>query len=783
MKRLLKFSALLCAFAMTISVGFTTAFAGTKSERLLEDLFSNSIYDGSVNEANWTPTFTTSTKTIKQQDVVTNPSLQFVKGNSGGEWVQYGTRNKVENIKSVSYSFMIPDGAKRGTWFSVSFIGQLDPSHAGYYLYDAPLMLNDNIGGLGNVNGKWVSVKIVPTSDLTADVYYALRNDDGTVNFPASPSTTISGFKFSDIQNDNDLTDEQKAQLVQERIEEQKWSFKNAFVMWGCEGQGEGICLDDVKIVAEDGEDEGIEDDVYQNNFDVLNFEDPSFRAFTAMGRAESAALKVAEDNRMLFEATKAGDRIISKAIIEKDESVADFITCLDVSFTMQISSDEQDAFAFAFGLESDVADPTQNGCSYIVEVNEDGDAYGRFVEYKDGAKVKEQTPTYLEKVTGKRGAELSFTVAKDGSVVVKQNGATVSDDFVVSNYAGHFGFYSPKNNVETVRLDNVTVDTTTYYVPTTKSVTHNFENDFFGNKGFEDFYLTSEGGKMSVNDGKLVWDACSDFSYFGSAHEYDGFILDYQVCSIFVTDDPNDISATKPGVWMGLDLSRSRKTTHRYGSYATVIFQMNPTGDEVFPAVYIDQEVSDLEYNDVLQTVYRPIPASLLTDIHYDGKTKTETQIRPEDALCVRWVADANSNSLKLYLKKLSEADFTLYYEVFLNTTGYAMLTCTGYLSCKIDNFSMSNVSPIYNVANNEVPETIYPDPIIKPIYTKPDVDVNLDEELKVNMGGKLSWLWLVGGLVVGLAGLGAGFLVAFKAKKATPTVPSSEKESGSDL
>ena len=78
----------------------------------------------------------------------------------------------------------------------------------------------------------------------------------------------------------------------------------------------------------------------------------------------------------------------------------------------------------------------------------------------------------------------------------------------------------------------------------------------------------------------------------------------------------------------------------------------MNPIGDEVIPAVYIDQEVSDLEYNDVLQTVYRPIPASLFRDVHYDGKTKTETQIRPEDALCVRWVADANSNSLKLYMK-----------------------------------------------------------------------------------------------------------------------------------
>ena len=78
------------------------------------------------------------------------------------------------------------------------------------------------------------------------------------------------------------------------------------------------------------------------------------------------------------------------------------------------------------------------------------------------------------------------------------------------------------------VIFDNVKLTNTFYYVPVTKSVTHNFSSSFFGNKGEEDFILMDGdgGGKMGVEDGKLVFSCGTDRTFFGSSHQYDDFIL-----------------------------------------------------------------------------------------------------------------------------------------------------------------------------------------------------------------------------------------------------------------
>ena len=781
MKKILKFSALICAVVMSFSIGFTTAFAASRTTTILEDSFSDASFKGSVDDGKWQTTFTTSTKTIMQKDIVENPSLRYVKGQSGGEWIQYGTKQKLANITSVEYSFKIPDNAKNGTWFAISFIGQLDSTKAGYYLYDAPLMLNDGVIVDGEVSrGKWVSVKIVPASDTQIDVWVALRKEDGTVEFKTDKSFSRTGFTFDSIEKDASLSEEEKGVKTAQKIEDEGWSFKNAYVMWGCEGEGEGICLDDIKITTQDGENEPV---VYSNTFESLDLDNQAspFKAYEC-GRTE--------DNKMLFKQTNKGDRIVSYAKIEKDKSVATFVKSVDLSFNVKISEDSSDAIALVLGLKDENADPTQNGCLYIIEVDSvSGDAKGRFVEYKDGQIVNEQTTGHLlEKVTTRDGAKISIEIYKNGKTTVRHNGAVVSDDFVIGNYAGCLGFYSPKNNDGTILIDNIFVDNSTYYVPTTKSVTHNFENDFFGNAGFEDFYKVAVGGTMEVENGQLVWSSCADYSYFGSAYEYDGFIMDYQLTSIFVTDK-EDLStgATFPNRWIGLDIGRERKNQNHYGSYLTILFNINPiTDDKVYPGIYIDSSKSPLTQADVTQVRYQAIPASLFRDIHYDNVSRSEADVKPEDTLCIRWVSDPSTESIKLYMKKLGEADFTLYYEAFVNATGYVSLTCTGYVSFKMDNFSMSNTSPIYTIANNEVPQTIYPEPEKEYIYTKPDVDVNLDEEIILNLGGKLSWIWFVGGVVVGLAGLGAGFMMMQKSKKetsATSETVSEDKENGDNL
>ena len=793
MKKILKFSALICAVVMSFSIGFTTAFAASRTTTILEDSFSNASFKGSVDDGKWQATFTTATKTIMQKDIVENPALRYIKGQSGGEWIQYGTKQKLANITSVEYSYMIPENIKQqGTWLGISFVGRLDPTKAGYYLYDAPLMLDHTLKIDGQpTQGKWVSVKIVPVSDTQIDIWLALRNEDGTAEFKTEKSLSKTGFSFNSINSDKSLTDDEKAVLTAEKIAEEGWSFKNAYVMWGCEGEGEGICLDDIKITTKDGDNDPV---VYSTGFESLDLDSQSspFKAYEC-GRAAKAALEVAEDNKMLFKQTNKGDRIVSYAKIVKDTSVASFVKCVDLSFNVKMSDSSSDAIALALGLANENADPTENGCLYIVEVDSvSGDAKGRFVEYKDGQIVNEQTTGHLlEKVTTKDGAKIAIEIYKSGETIVKHNGAVVSEDFVIGNYAGNLGFYSPKNNDGTVQIDNIFVDNSTYYVPTTKSVTHNFENSFFGNAGFEDFYKNATGGTMEVENGQLVWSSCSDYSYFGSAYEYDGFILDYQINSIFVTDKEDlATGATLPNRWIGLDIGRERKTQAHYGSYLTILFNINPiTDDKVYPGIYIDSSKSPLTQADVTQVRYQAIPASLFRDIHYDNVSRSEADVKPEDTLCIRWVSDPKTESIKLYMKKLGEADFTLYYEAFVNATGYVALTCTGFVSFKMDNFSMSNTSPIYTIANNEVPETIYPEPEKEYIYTKPDVDVNLNEELILNAKINLGWILVVGSVVLALGGgacLVLGVLMLKKTKKPTVVAcetASEDKENGDNL
>ena len=77
-----------------------------------------------------------------------------------------------------------------------------------------------------------------------------------------------------------------------------------------------------------------------------------------------------------------------------------------------------------------------------------------------------------------------------------------------------------------------------------------------------------------------------------------------------------------------------------------------------------------------------------------------------------------------------------------------------------------MANTSPIYTVADNEAPETIV-NTVIKDVYTKPDVDVNLEEELRLNLSSGNGIWWFLGGLAIGLIGIAFGIVGMLKGKK----------------
>lgn len=794
MKKIVRFMALVIALAMTLSIGFTTAFASVRTETLMEDSFSNSDYEGALDDYKWNGVFTTETATIKQKDVLVNPSLQFVKGKTNSGLIQYGTKSKLTDIQSVEYALFVPYGTGDSPWFSLSFAPKVASAHevAGVYVYDAPIMVNARktggqrmpvktwleLVGAESLEGRWVGIKLIPKSDTELDAYFALGVEDESGNrtyaYPADSQMTIKGFHFGDIHDEfkNDPDKDQKiAEATAKRIADEGWSYKNAHLIWGNEGLGHDQRIDDIKIVST-GIDENGDPITLEtvNTFDSLIIENNQFTAYLSVGSSYSPATsyKIAEDNKLLLEKVKKGDRAISYGEVLEDESVTEGVKVLDVTFDLQLTG--TDGVGFAFAVDGESGDPTQNGVVYSITADGDGEyATGKFTEYRDGEVFSEQTkPHTLGEVAYEYGVggTLEFTIYKDGTVTVAENGHEFSEKFVADRYAGNFGFIAVKDNVGTVLVDNVIVNSSTYYVPHTKSVTHNFENDFFGNKGHEDFYVTGVGGKLTATNGKLFWDNCADNTFFGSAHEYDAFIMDYQICSIDVSEGKTEVTK-----WIGLDLSRKKKMESQYGSYAMIHFQIVPENDYVQVYFYSSAErgstfnIKDVSWQ--YPANGKGIPASLFRAVHFGKDGKTESDILAGDAVCIRWVSDPTEKSLKLYAKKYSEIEYTLYYEVYgLDLTGYFALTCTGWTTMKLDNFSMANTSPIYTVANNETPETIT-NTIYKDVYTKPDVDVNLNEELRLNTSAGNGIWFLLGGVVIGIAGIVVGFILFRKGSK----------------
>ena len=796
MKKIVRFMALVLALAMTLSFGFTSVFASTRTDTLMEDSFSNSAYEGSIDEYKWNGVFTTEHATITQNDVLVNPALQFVKNQANSGLIQYGTKSKFNDIQSVEYALFIPYGTGNSEWFSISFAPKTVALNevAGVNVYDASIMLYanatngrttpyktwKNLLGVDSVEGRWLGVKLVPKSDTELDAYFAIGVEDAhgdrTYDYPTEPHVQVEGFYFGDIVDEfaGASDKEQKiAEATAKRIADEGWSYKNAHLFWGNSSTGHNQCIDDIKIVSKDGEIDGNGDPSLReitNNFNSLLVENEQFTAFLSLNSSKSASttFKIAEDNKLLLKQVRKGDRVISFTAVEEDESIAQEVKVLDVTFDLQLKG--TDGVGFAFAIDGDNGDPTENGVIYSITADGDGEyATGKFFEYKDGEIVSEQTNAHkLGEVAYEEGVggTLTFTVYKNGTVTVAENGHEFLQKFTVQKYAGNFGFYSVKDNSGTVFVDNIIVNSSTYYVPLTKSVTHNFANDFFGNKGHEDFYVSAVGGRVYTANDKLVWDNCADNTFFGSAYEYDAFIMDYQICSIDVSEGKTELDK-----WIGLDLSRARKTNSKYGTYALAHFPITPSKDYSTVSYYVSSDSNSKFDLKKISWSYpangKGIPAQLFRDIQYDGVTKSQNDIKEGDAVCIRWVSDPIEKSLKLYAKKYSDVEFTLYYIVYgLDLTGYFALTCTGWTTLTLDNFSMANTSPIYTVADNEAPQTIT-NTVIKDVYTKPDVDVNLEEEIRLNTASGTGIWWFLGGLVIALAGVAFGVVTMLKSKK----------------
>jgi hypothetical protein len=701
-------AAALISVAMTLLAGNNPA--GTKAtsntKLLLQDSFND--VSGAIDETKWDASATGGNVSLSAGS---NAYYDCASGSSGCEHIFFGTKERIQGLTSFSCDFRLPSDSSR--WLGVNFVtSDLDSSNVDSYAYQSLFLLsNTGVAKLGSsftFNGSsvssvswsdligqssldygWVSFKIEPTSATEATVSFALQGGEYGSAITLTPSGSTS--------------------------------FLDAYIGFSAEEGHVGYSLDNFSIASSTVTfTEDFSNPVLNSNLAVIM----KSNSTNGYSRMDSSTLD--------FVSAQEGNRLISKDAAVDDDSIAESVTTLEASFSLTLLSGGSEAFVFGV---ADAADPL-NACYAIAFDN----TSLSISSYSEGTATALAT---VDMGAAPAGETYSLSVTKTGSATLLKDGeALLEASSGVLSVAGNVGFISLANNTGTDSFDDIIVYNTTYYVPVTKSVTHNFSNDFFGNSPHEDFFLANGDGTIAVDSGKLRWSGCADNSFFGSAHQYDCFILDYKLSSIYVGTSSMDVKQrTAPTKWIGLDLARRSKGLSTYGHYAMMYFEItpeDPTGEE--SCHLLIEGDSSLDSESVVTKEYKKIPCSLFTPIQYDGTTKQESAIKEGDQVCIRYVSDGDSVSL--YLKKASEAEFTLYCTYSnLQLNGYFAICCTGYTYITMDDFSMANTSSIYVCADNEEPETIVESETIT-IYDPGNVDVNLDDEISLNASDGSGWM-----------------------------------------
>ncbi len=725
MKKFNKFLALTAAIAVTACSGVNIAAnASSTTTVAVEDSFNDVKYENSYDDKKWTVTTSDAKNPSIKQAGAQNTCVHIDKtANATKIWL--GTAERISDISFVELAYKLDSEDKNG-WLTINFAATdnfetfITPLWENFvYPSQNPFMLTKasiaqirqmqsgtlarntksyaDILGLpaNDVAGEWLKVKIVPESDEKAKIYLALRGDDYSENYIP----------------------------VEWGVEGR--SFKNAFVLVG---MGDGTpYIDDFRVVGKNSDGEDV--DICETFTSAILNEN-----FKKYKRGATDGYNLYDNNKLEITSAKTGDRMVSATALKNDESIITDLESVNASFIVNFAAaaPDTDELAFFLGLKDRDSDPLKGSYAFIM--NKNG---GKLVKYGENGKENLSAANTVE-FKGEAGKDKNVTLSvnKNGALTVTENGEKLSGDFdLINDFNGYFGFVATSDNSGVIQLDNVLVNNTEYFVPVTKSVTHNFSNDFFGNEGYEDFYAyAGDAGKMLVENGKLVYQGLSERSFFGSAHQYDDFILDYKLCDIYVgTPDTDDKLKTKNG-WLGLQIRRTKNALKNTGAtwysaetYANFRFNIAPGGD-----TYGFYAPEKLDGKRLTVTEYAKIPASLFKAIQYDGNNITQNSIKAGDAVCVRFVAE--KGTLSFYLKKASEAEYTKYYSVSgVNTSGYIGLSCPGFTYCSIDDFSMANTSSVYVCADNETPEKV----IVKEteiIYDRGAVDVNYEDEKNLN-------------------------------------------------
>ncbi len=668
------------AFAAIPVSGLVRASAGEKQTVLMEEQFAQDALD----QTKWDVTGdSVSLFADKETGHIHNPNNL--------EAAHIGIKNEIKNLEYMQFDVKFL--AKK--WMAIYFspeekmnLGDYDPEMFMNMAGDGKFSSGGGKFSFTNYKipatmGEWFTMKFVKKSATTMDLYVCERGQD--IN-KATLTTTITLNAVSE-----------------------GYTFNKFYFAIAGEG-GQAFSMDNIIVKSESVD---FEERVYS---ETLN---ENIRFYGANSEI------VRPDSSLTMAASQAGDGIQYRAVLNPETSIISDLEVMKMKFSVSFANAQAgDALAYGFGIMEGEA---YNDGAYACVMEKDGVS---IVYYDDN-----QQTELLKKVSANltSATEVEIVANKNGTISVALNGE-VKGSYQVDEedyYAGAFGFYATNNNAGTISVDTVRLVSKTYKVPVTKSVSHNFSNDFFGNEGYEDFVCHSSTNRLYVEGGKLVFDNAVDDCYFGSAYEYDNFIIDYKICSIKA-----GANFTGPDRWIGLDIGRSIPGKTQYGTHFMLAYQITPTAASVNLWSYT-HDTSELEQTDINKRIvqHKRIPQAYFEAIQYDDVSKMESDVQEKDAICVRYVAE--NGTIRMFLKRACEPEYQLYATVNdVETTGYVAITCTGYTTMKIDDFTCANISGVYVNADTYAPETIIKENQVV-IFDKNVSDPLAFEEVAANSQG----------------------------------------------
>lgn len=748
-----KLIAVCLASAMILSCLTPMGNAVARQEtKTISDSFDASDKVGSYDTEMWS--VYGSGDTIKVEEIV-KPKRALWGGakNVTGETNLLMTKDWYWEIHSFSFDMYMPLGTswENSQWAFLDFVDIDEPvQYAGDYseqygepmCYDAMKVLGEDDFGLMHtkwtdwgfgsetIGDVWLSVKVVTENASTGKIMIAPKGQ--AFNEEKAQSITLAGNK----------------------------SFYNSNIVLG-DFKFAGYLFDNFVIETDTG--------TYKEDFeDGTNdlFEEVAIRE---MDKSSYIVAEYDKSRQLSFKNATAEDRIMAnQKITKEDKHLKDTDKVLDVSFIVDYKSNNtSEEIAYVFGLSSNDASPFFDNCAFVIGKNRVR------LSYFDADGVE---TTYASKKLGSSltGNTVSLTLTKEGIFTASVDGTQVLKHSGIERYDGYAGFVAKTDISKAIYLDDVVMKNTIFEVITTKSWKDDFSENRMGSGTDTDYAWYVEGGSMLIENGELAFKGCSDNTYVGPAYQYETYEISFQMTSLLVTDDEEKKrEGTYYDRWIGFDFGKTASTIKTYGTYGLLAVRVTPPqgGKEWTEADSFVHTKDSSPLAEVLITKAKSIPASYFEDISYDGVKKFREEISPDDAVCFKLVA--LENRLELYMKRVSDKEYTLYTTVEdVDPKGYVALACTGFAHWTIDNFEIKNTAEIYNeAAPIVIEEKVFPTLAergvgVEDTYWAREQKLNVREKTTSPVG------WIAGVSGVALVGVGAFIVFQVQRKKKTKKV-----------